>query len=384
MRAATIVILLLWCSLAGGHVHATEKPPTLKGAAPIVIAHRGASGYLPEHTLAAYDLAIAQGADFIEPDLVVTRDGVLIVRHEPMLGATTDVASRPEFAGRKTTRQVDGVGVTDWFASDFTLSEIKTLRARQAMPERDQSMNGRLPIPTLGEVIELAKTASARLKRSIGIYPETKHPTYHVEIGLPLEDLLLAALDQAGWTGPEAPVIIQSFEVANLQYLRSRTKVRLVQLVGADGLDKDGGIVLKPPNDKPYDFKVSGDPRTYKDMVSTAGLAGIATYADGVAPWKSFLLPSRHVDGDRDGAADDLNGDGKMDERDRILIAPSDVVAKAHAAGLFVHTWTFRNEARRLVSSFQGDPALEYRAVFEMGVDGVFTDFPDTAIGARQ
>jgi glycerophosphoryl diester phosphodiesterase len=368
-------------SLAKGQ--GSSQYSTLTGERPIVIAHRGASGYLPEHTLEAYKMAIDMGADFVEPDLVATKDGVLIARHEPMLGATTDVADRPEFATRKSTRQVDGVDTTDWFSSDFTLAEIKQLRAKQALSERDQSMNGKFQIPTLQEVIELAKTEATRLGRTIGIYPETKHPTFHSAIGLPLEDRLLDVLESAGWADQSSPVIIQSFEVANLKYLRTKTKVRLVQLVDAANVDKDGNIVLAAPSAQPYDFVVAGDKRTFKDLLTSSGLAEIKTYADGVAPWKPYILPARHVDRDGDAQPDDLNGDGTIDERDRVLMAPTSVVKDAHDLGLFIHTWTFRNEPRRLAADFKGDPAQEYRAFYALGIDGIFTDFPDTAVQAR-
>jgi glycerophosphoryl diester phosphodiesterase len=360
---------------SGGAARPAERP--------LVIGHRGASGYLPEHTIESYRRAIEMGADFIEPDLVATKDGVLVARHEPMLSGTTDVAERPEFASRRRMRQVDGQAVTDWFAGDFTLAEIKTLRARQAMPDRDQSHNGKYQIPTLQEVIDLAKTESARLGRTIGIYPETKHPIFHAAIGLPLEDRLLDALKGAGWSDRSAPVIIQSFETANLKYLRGRTGVRLVQLVDADDVDKDGAIVLAPPFERPYDFVVTGDTRTFRDLVTKQGLAEIKTYADGVGPWKPYLLPGKQLDRDGDGKPDDLNGDGAIDERDRVLMPPTSVVADAHAAGLFVHTWTVRSEPKRLASDFRGDPAAEYRAFYALGVDGVFSDFPDAAVKAR-
>lgn len=356
--------------------------PTLDGKPALIVGHRGASGYLPEHTLEAYKLAIEHGVDFIEPDLVATKDGVLIARHEPMLSGTTDVASRPEFAARKTTRKVDGVDTTDWFAGDFTLAEIKTLRARQAMADRDQSHNGKYEIPTLQQVIELAKAESARTGRTIGIYPETKHPIFHAAIGLPLEDRLLEALKAAGWTEKSSPVIIQSFETANLKYLRSKTQLRLVQLVDADDVDKDGGIVLAAPFDKPYDFVVTGDRRTFKDLVSAEGLKEIKSYADGVGPWKPYLMPGKQVLGD-DGKPKDLNGDGAIDERDRVLLPATDVVKNAHAAGLFVHSWTFRSEPKRLASDFKGDPAAEYKAFLALGIDGLFSDFPDAAVKAR-
>lgn len=376
--AATLAAALL-----GTIDPALAQHKTLTGDRTLVVAHRGASGHLPEHTLEAYKLAIEMGADFIEPDLVATRDGALVARHEPMLGGTTDVADRPEFAARKTTRKVDGVDVTDWFAGDFTLAEIRQLRAKQAMAERDQSMNGKLQIPTFQEVIALAKNESARLGRTIGVYPETKHPTFHGEIGLPLEDRLLDALKAAGWTEKTSPVIVQSFEVANLKYLRGKTQVRLVQLVDGDSVDAEGAVVLAPPYAQPYDFVVAGDKRTFKDLVSKAGLAEIKTYADGVGPWKPYILPARQVDRNGDGKPDDLNGDGKQDERDRVLLEPTNLVQDAHAAGLFVHTWTFRSEPRRLASDFKDDAGAEYKAFYALGVDGLFSDFTADAVAAR-
>jgi glycerophosphoryl diester phosphodiesterase len=357
--------------------------PTLDGSKPLVIGHRGASGYLPEHTIEAYKRAIEMGADFIEPDLVATKDGELIARHEPNITNTTDVADRAEFANRKTTKVVDGVSETGWFASDFTLAEIKTLRAKQAFAERDQSFNGRYQIPTLREVIDLARSESTRVGRTIGVYPETKHPTFHVALNLALEDRLLAVLASYGYTTKASPVIVQSFEVSNLQYLRTKTQIRIVQLIDADDVDKDGKIVLAAPYDKPYDFAVAKDPRTFVTMVTPAGLAEIKKYADGIGPWKPYLLAGKFADANNDGKADDLNGDNAIDERDRTLIAPTNVVKDAHAAGLFVHAYTFRNEPRRLASDYKGDPKAEYKRFYELGVDGLFSDFPDTAIEAR-
>ena len=376
LSAAAISLPLL----TGASV-AQEK--TLTGERTLVVAHRGASGYLPEHTLEAYAMAIGMGADFIEPDLVVTKDGILIARHEPMLSGTTDVANRPEFASRKTTRKVDGVETTDWFAGDFTLAEIKQLRAKQAMADRDQSKNGQFQIPTLQEVVDLAKKEAAARGRVIGIAPETKHSTFHSAIGLPIEDRLVALLKEAGWTDASAPVVIQSFEVANLKYLNTRIDVKLAQLLDAEDVDKDGNIVLSAPYAQPYDFVVVGDKRTYKDLLSKEGLAEVRTYADILAPWKPYILPTKQVDGNADGKPDDLNGDGKTDEQDRVLATPTSVVKDAHAAGLQVFTWTFRNEPKRLASSFKGDPAAEYKAFYALGVDGLFSDFPDTAVKAR-
>ena len=349
--------------------------------APLVIAHRGASGYLPEHTLEGYALAIELGADYVEPDVVATKDGHLIARHEPMLGGTTDVASRPQFASRRTTKVLDGVSTTDWFASDFTLAEIKQLRAIQPALDRDQSFNGRFEIPTLAEVLDLVRRKSAEEGRKIGVYPETKHPTFHQTLGLPLEDRLLEELSRAGLNRPNAPVFIQSFEVSNLQYLRTRTRVKLVQLIDGDSVGPDGIVTLAPPFDKPYDFAVRNDPRTYKDMLTPAGLREIATYADGIGPWKPYILGTKCIVGT--SACADANGDGAVDERDRVAIAPSAVVTDAHAAGLLVHPFTFRNEQYRLASDFKTNPVNEYVRFYELGVDGLFSDFTDTARVAR-
>jgi len=362
----------------------TPEPwKTLHGEAPLVTGHRGASGYLPEHTLESYTLAIEQGADFIEPDLVATKDGHLIARHEPEIGSTTDVASKPEFADRKTTKTVDGVAVEGFFASDFTLAEIKQLRAVQPRSYRPQEHNGKYEIPTLEEIITLAKAKSEETGRVIGIYPETKHPTYHEDLGLPLEDKLLAALEQAGLTGPDAKVIIQSFEVANLQYLRTKTSLPLVQLIDADGVALDGKITLAPPLDKPYDFAKKNDPRTFADLLTDEGLAFLAGYADGVSPWKRYIVSVEGVDADNDGAADDVNGDGNVNDADRKSLAPTDLVTRAHAKGLFVHTWTFRNEGMFLAGDYEATPASEYDVFYRLGIDGVFSDFPDEAVKAR-
>ena len=369
----------LLSACGGGDDH-----PTLTGEKPLVIGHRGASGYLPDHTLEGYKRAIELGADFIEPDLVATKDGVLVARHEPNITGTTDVSTRAEFASRKTKKVVDGVEEEGWFASDFTLAEIKTLRAIQPLAERDQSHNGKYQIPTLDEVLDLARSEGSKAGRTVGVYPETKHPTYHANLGLKLEDRLLATLAKYGYTSKTSPVIVQSFEVANLKYLRSKTQVRLVQLVDADDVKADGSMSLVAPYDKPYDFAVAGDARTFASLLTPAGLQEVKTYADGIGPWKPYLISSKQVDANNDGRPDDLNGDGKIDERDRVMLPPTDVVKNAHAAGLFVHAYTFRSEARRLASDFKGDPKAEYRQFYNLGVDGVFSDFPDHAKAARE
>ena len=377
--------LALTAALALAACGGSDSPsyPTLSGDTPLVIGHRGASGYRPDHTLESYKLAIDMGADFIEPDLVATKDGVLVARHEPNITGTTDVATRPEFASRKTTKNVDGVNEEGWFVSDFTLAELKTLRAVQPLSDRDQSYNGKFQIPTFEEVLDLAKAEGTKAGRTVGVYPETKHPTYHAKLGLPLEDRLLAVLAKYGYTTKASPVIVQSFEVSNLKYLRTKTQVRLVQLVDANDVNADGSMDLTAPYDKPYDFAVAGDSRTFASLLTPAGLKEIKTYADGIGPWKPYLIPSKQVDANKDGKPDDLNGDGKIDERDRVMMPATSVVKDAHAAGLFVHAYTFRNEARRLASDFKGDPKAEYKLFFNLGVDGVFSDFTDTAKAAR-
>jgi len=359
------------------------KYPTLDGSKPLVIGHRGAAGYLPDHTMEGYRKAIELGADFIEPDLVATKDGVLVARHEPNIIATTDVKDRPEFANRRTQRLVDGALEEGWFVSDFTLAELKTLRAIQPFPDRDPAYNGKFQIPTFEEVLDLAISEGARVGRSIGVYAETKHPTWHASLGLKLEDRLLDTLARYGYTSKTSPVILQSFEVANLKYLRGKTQLRLVQLVDASDINADGSIQLAAPFDRPYDFAVAGDPRTFASLLTPEGLKEIATYADGIGPWKPYLIPSRLLDDNQDGQPDDRNGDGQIDERDRVMMAPTDVVKDAHAAGLFVHPYTFRSEAKRLASDFKGDPVAEYRLFYELGVDGVFSEFADHAKAAR-
>ena len=377
--------LALTAALALAACGGSDSPsyPTLNGDTPLVIGHRGASGYRPDHTLESYKLAIDMGADFIEPDLVATKDGVLVARNEPNITGTTDVATRPEFASRKTTKNVDGVNEEGWFVSDFTLAELKTLRAVQPLSDRDQSFNGKFQIPTFEEVLDLAKAEATKAGRTVGVYPETKHPTYHAKLGLPLEDRLLAVLAKYGYTTKASPVIVQSFEVSNLKYLRTKTQVRLVQLVDANDVNADGSMDLTAPYDKPYDFAVAGDSRTFASLLTPAGLKEVKTYADGIGPWKPYLIPSKQVDANKDGKPDDLNGDGKIDERDRVMMPATSVVKDAHAAGLFVHAYTFRNEAKRLASDFKGDPKAEYKLFFNLGVDGVFSDFTDTAKAAR-
>ena len=299
------------------------------GAPPLIIGHRGASGYRPEHTRESYRLAAEMGADFIEPDLVSTRDGVLIARHENEIGGTTDVADR--FADRKTTKTIDGKSVTGWFTEDFTLAEIRTLRARERLAFRSHAYDGQFQVPTFDEVIALAQEVAQRLHRSIGIYPETKHPTYFRGIGLPLEEKLVASLDAHGWNRRDAPVFIQSFEAANLRELRQKTPVRLIQL-GATAA-----------------------------MFDDAGLKAIAAYADGIGAEKSLVIP--------------VGADGRIG-------SPTDLVARAHAARLLVHVWTIRIDREFLPAAYAGKPEAEFQRFRDLRVDGIFTDFPDVAVRA--
>ncbi len=370
--------LILLTSVAMGlfgadKIQAQSAADTLTGAPPIVIGHRGASGYRPEHTLASYELAIALGADYIEPDLVSTKDGVLIARHENEISGTTDVADRPEFASRKTTKEIDGVKVTGWFTEDFTLEEIKTLRAKERIPKiRPESakFDGQFEVPTLQEVIDLAKKKSIETGRTIGIYPETKHPTYFDSINLSLEEPLVKILQANGLADADDPVFIQSFETANLKQLNEIIDVPLVQLLDASDA-------------QPYDFVASGNPRTYGDLITPEGLAEIAEYADGIGPWKRLIIPAETVDRNGDGQPDDLNGDGEISDADRLLQEPTSLVDDAHAAGLLVHPYTFRNEDFFLAADYNGNPRWEYRQFFRLGVDGLFSDNPDTAFAVR-
>ena len=357
---------------------------TLDGKPPMVAAHRGASGYLPEETIEAYVKAIELGADFIELDLVSTKDGVLIARHDPNLAISTDVAQHPEFAARKRTTRVDGEEQTGWFSGDFTLAEIKTLGAISTDAQRPQEFNGKFKVPTFDEVIALAQRKSREMDRSIGIYPETKNPSYFRLLGLPLEDKVLASLDRAGWNSRSAPVLLQSFEPGSLKYMRSKgSTLRMVQLIDGDSVDlKTGAVTFDVPSDRPYDWTLAGDKRNFDVMVTPAGLAEIKTYADGIGPWKRYIVSVKGTVG-ADGKVVDRNGDGKINDADADALAPTTLIADAHRAGLFVHAFTFRNEGRRLAASYGGDPKREYLQYYALGLDGLFTDFTDTALTAR-
>ncbi|MGN6704878.1 MAG: glycerophosphodiester phosphodiesterase [Rhodanobacter sp.] len=326
-----------------------------------VIGHRGAPAWQPEHTLASYARAIADGADFIEPDLVMSCDGVLMVRHENEIGGTTDVAERREFAARRATRHVDGVAVTGWFTEDFTLAELKTLRARERLPQwRSTAHDGRWPIVTLQEVIDFAAAESAACGRRIGLVPEIKHGTHFRALGLPMEDLLLATLAGHAYTRT-ATVEIQSFEIGNLRYLRDQIgaahpNIRLLQLLDA-------------PPAQPYDMAVAGGTLDYARMMTAEGLREVAGYADAIGPELRAIIP--------------WNADGHLDP-------PTRLVSDAHAVGLEVHPWTFRPENAFLAPVFRhGDPQAANRAglvaqigaYLDAGIDAFFTD--DSASGRQ-
>ncbi len=326
----------------------------------VVVGHRGASGYRPEHTLAAYELAARMGADFIEPDLVTTKDRVLVARHEPEIGGTTDVAAHPEFAARKKTKQLDGAPMTGWFTEDFTLKELKTLRAKERIPalrQQNTVFDGKYQVPTLQEVIDLTKRLSRELDRPIGIYPETKHPTYFQQQGLALEPALVNTLTRNGLNRPDAKVFVQSFEVANLKALDRQLRVPLVQLTSATGA--------------PYDFIVSGDQRTYADVVSAKGLREVASYADGVGPAKDQVIP--------------VDSTGKLG-------TPTALVRDAHRAGLVVHPYTFRVENNFLPPNLRSSAVLadsgnlfaEIATFRKAGIDGLFSDNADIALAAEK
>ncbi|SDO60057.1 glycerophosphodiester phosphodiesterase [Geodermatophilus sp. DSM 45219] len=360
LAASVVAVPLL---LAGP---ATAAPPEREDRGPeadelLVIGHRGASGYRPEHTLAAYELAARMGADYIEPDVVSTADGVLVARHENEISGTTDVAERPEFADRRTTKVIDGVELTGWFTEDFTLAELRTLRAVERLPgirEENTLYDGLYEVPTLDEVLELREELSRELRRDIGVYIETKHPTYFDGIDLSLEEPLVEDLDEAGLDRRSSPVFVQSFETANLLELDEVVDVPLVQLMSNTGA--------------PADLVAAGDPRTYADLATAEGLAEIGEYADGVGPDKNLVIPR---------------------EDDGTLGEPTSFVADAHAADLLVHPYTFRNENEFLPADLRdpgeepsdyGQAIDEQLAYWEAGVDGLFTDNPDTGVVSRE
>ncbi|MDQ1813245.1 glycerophosphodiester phosphodiesterase [Massilia sp. CCM 9210] len=366
MCAASVAALMTACG--GDDTPELQNPGASWPPQPTVTAHRGASALRPEHTLASYRKAIEDGADMVEPDLVATKDGVLVARHENEISGTTNVAALPQFASRKATKTIDGIPVSGWFTEDFTLAELKTLRAKERIPANrpaNTAFDGQFEVPTLQEVIDLVKKESQARHKTIGIYPETKHPTYFKGIGLPLEKRLVDLLVANGYRGKDAAVFLQSFEVANLKELRKLTDMRIVQLIDnpANPPAPNGA-----PRNAPYDFVAAGSKKTYKDLTTPAGLKEIATYADAVSPYKEVIIART--------AANELG-------------TPTSFVADAHAAGLKVHTWTLRPENPFLPPSMRrgnaaspserGDAVAEITAYLNAGIDGFFTD--DPAVG---
>ncbi|MDX3754771.1 glycerophosphodiester phosphodiesterase [Streptomyces sp. AK02-04a] len=341
---------------SGGHGGYKSLPK------PTVIGHRGASGYRPEHTFGSYQLALDLGADVVEAgDLVPTKDGHLVCRHEPEIGGTTDVSAHPEFADRKTTKTLDGIPTTGWFTEDFTLAELKTLRAVERIPANrphNTLYNGRWEIPTFEEVLHWQDEQTRKRGKRVWIYPETKHPTYFRALGLGLEERLATVLRKHGKDKKNSPVIIQSFEPTSIQ--------RLDKLV-----DNPLVVLLSAANTRPWDFVTTGDPRTVADLVKPEGLKWIASYAQGIGPTLDLVIPK------------DANG---------ALTTPTTLVADAHRAGLILHPYTMRNENTFLPANFRqgtdpnayGDAFGAFRTYFATGIDGVFSDNADTALLARE
>jgi glycerophosphoryl diester phosphodiesterase len=326
---------------------------------PLVLAHRGASGYAPEHTLTAYAMAVTMGADYVEPDLVLTKDGVFVARHENEISGTTDVADRPEFADRRTTKTIDGVAVTGWFTEDMTLAELRTLRAVERLPDvrpGNTAYDGLDQVPTLEEVVELAQEAG------VGVIPEMKHPTYFASIGMPMPERLVDELAGYGLTDEDDPVVVQSFDVTPLAEIKAAGDLRTSLNLGS--------AATVPP-----DYAAQGRTTTYGDLTSSAQLRRLSRFVDVLGPEKGYVIPRR--------------ADGSLGE-------PTDLVARAHRLGYEVAVYTLRRENTFLPTDLRGgdpaspeyaratgDSALEHRAFYEAGVDAVFSDHPDVAVAAR-
>ncbi|PUA17805.1 glycerophosphodiester phosphodiesterase family protein [Glaciimonas sp. PCH181] len=377
IATATLIAAALFiagCASNDGNLQAAGHFKTLDGNRPLIVGHRGLPGLYPEEVIAGYKAAIAAGTDALELDLQSSSDGVLFACHNVFLSDTTDVANHPEFASRRKSRMVDGVATgPEWYISDFTAAELKTLRVKQPIAVRSKQYDGQFQMATFQEIIDLAKqTMAAEPQRKLYVYPETKNPLYQRELGLPLEAKLLEMLNNEGWNTPDSPVFVQSFEPVSLKLMRKMgLKTKVVQLIDGDGTDFKTGVMTygSPDTAKPYSWLKANDPRTFAAMVTPAGLAEIRTYADGIGPWKLYILPPQGVD-----AAG--NAVKTLDQASNM--APTNLVADAHKLGLFVHPFTFRDEGTRLTKTYHGDPKAEYKAYFDLGTDGVFTDFSTT------
>ena len=324
-------------------------------ARPLIIAHRGASGLLPEQTLEGFDLAAKQGADAIELDIVPTRDGALLARHESELSVTTNIADLPQFAARRTRRLIDGTEFNGWLTDCFTAMDIRALRARQRFAFRDHSLDDRFQIPTLDDVLRWRSAAA----RPIGLFIEIKHPTYFAGIGLSIPNLLTQTLARFDLLKRDCGVALKSFETRVLRELRELTDLPLIQLLDA-------------PDARPFDWAAAGDGRTYADLLTPQGLAEIAGYADGVGAWKRLIVPAE---------AHDADGAPSAQLR---LSAPTHLIHDARAAGLFISAWTFRDEPQFLATDYAGDPRREYAQFIRLGIDGIITDFPATALAVLE
>ena len=437
LGAAALAVLLPSMALAqNGAAPAGAKPfLTVDGKMPLVIGHRGVPGLVPEETEASYELAADLGTDALEEDLHLTKDCILVARHNPWLSDNTNVAevakTNPEVAARKRTARgvlvkapassggpaeypidlvdpadpksvlkaliVDGDDHTnDWSITDFTMAELKQWIAGttyDAANERPKLFNGKFPIISFQDIIDIAKAKSKATGRTIAVYPETKNPTWNNAQAIangcgapgshPLEDALIKIIRDNGLNAKDAPIIVQSFEPGSLKYMRSHgLETRQVQLVDGNGVDfKTGKVLLNNiANSRPYDWTVAGDSRTFDAMLTPAGLAEIKTYADGVGPWKAYIVPYK-ISPWKDAGADGKPYKGSTAEAS--TQDATSVIADAHRLGLFVHVFTFRNEKKYLAADYHNDPNLEYLKFFRLGVDGVFTDFTHTGVAAR-
>lgn len=329
---------------------------------PKIIGHRGASGFLPEHSMEGFKLAIQQGVDALEVDLVMTQDQVLILRHDLFLSNSTNVASFSKFKSRKSIRTVQGKPINDWFICDFNWKELQELRIKQVFSDRPQEYNYKYPLVSLEELISLIK--STPKTKPIALFLEIKNASFHHKNQLEIEEETLKILNRNGWNNADSPVYIESFEVSNLKKIRIKSKVKLIQLLDADLINNQGELVYDAEYAAPYDFNKYYDGRNYSDMITNEGLEEIKTYANGIGVWKPYIIG--------------YNGD------DRDNLTPTDLIERAHSYDLPVYAYSFRNEWYRLPLEYKNKPINEYLHFFSLGIDGVFTDFPCTAVEALE
>lgn len=338
--------------------HMSAFPDQLSLQRPVVIGHRGACGYRPEHTLASYELAVRMGADFIETDIVPTRDGILICRHESELSRSTSALDFPDLVDQKRRKIIEGVEFAGIFSEDLTFAQIQRLRAREPMDLRSDDYDDQFPIASLEDLLDAFSHWRSNFNPRLGLIIEVKHPTYFESLGLDIGQNLHATLERAGLLGDDSPVVAESFETSILQRLHQRSGLRIIQLLDA-------------PQMAPADRATSEHHCTYADLMTPAGLAAIREYAFAIGPWKRLIVPQRLA-----GEMGDRGASVRLD-------APTSLIADAHAAGLQVHSWTFRSEAGFLAEEYAGDPLREYEQFLLLGLDGFISDFPDVAVQAR-